>query len=92
MRDLLLTKLKGYAEMRHIWWGVSVENQKHGLPRVDHLRQAPAHTRWLSVESLLEDVQPLNLDGIAWVVVGGENLDAGNPCKSWGKLHCERAK
>ena len=39
MRDLLQTKLKFAAEQSHIWWGVSVENKKHGLPRIDHLRR-----------------------------------------------------
>ena len=38
MRDLLRTKLAFAAEQAHIWWGVSVENRKHGLPRIAHLR------------------------------------------------------
>ena len=38
MRDLLQTKLIHVADQPHIWWGVSVENRKHGLPRIDHLR------------------------------------------------------
>ena len=41
------TKLKDAAALPHIWWGVSVENKKHGLPRIDHLRQAPAAVRFL---------------------------------------------
>src|SRR5436305_30713 len=50
MRDLLQTKLRAAAERPHIWWGVSVENRRHGLPRVEHLRSAPAGLRLLSVE------------------------------------------
>ena len=67
MRDLLSTKLKDAAALPHIWWGVSVENKKHGLPRIDHLRQAPAAVRFLSIEPLLEDLGPINLEGISWV-------------------------
>src|SRR5262249_14309625 len=38
LRDLLRTRLRPAAERPHIWWGVSVENRRHGLPRVEHLR------------------------------------------------------
>src|SRR5437870_5398564 len=41
MRNLLQTRLRFAAELPHIWWGVSVEDRAHGLPRVEHLRQAP---------------------------------------------------
>ncbi|MFO0909932.1 MAG: DUF5131 family protein [Isosphaeraceae bacterium] len=40
LRDLLRTTLKFAADTPHIWWGVSVENRRHGLPRVEHLRGA----------------------------------------------------
>lgn len=79
MRDLLGTKLRDYACLSHIWWGVSVEDRKHGLPRVDHLREAPARVRWLSVEPLLEDIGLVNLEGIHWVVVGGESGPGARP-------------
>src|SRR5437870_11215269 len=39
MRDLLTTKLLFAAKLPHIWWGVSVENQKQGLARIEHLRE-----------------------------------------------------
>jgi protein gp37 len=85
MRDLLCTKLKAAAVLPHIWWGVSVENKKHGLPRIDHLRQAPAVVRFLSVEPLLEDLGPINLDGISWVIVGGESGAGSRPMVGeWG--------
>ncbi len=64
MCDLLKTKIRFAADESHIWWGVSVENRKHGLPRIDHLRVAPAKVRFLSIEPLLEDVGKINLTGI----------------------------
>jgi protein gp37 len=73
MRDLLRTKLRFVEKLGHIWWGVSVENRKHGLPRVDDLRDSPAGLRFLSIEPLLEDLGLLNLYGIHWVIVGGES-------------------
>ena len=73
MRDLLQTKLRDAADEPHIWWGVSVENRRHGLPRIEHLREAPARVRFLSIEPLLEDLGELDLAGIDWVIVGGES-------------------
>jgi protein gp37 len=73
MCDLLKDRLRFAASQRHIWWGVSVEDKRHGLPRVEHLRSAPARVRFLSVEPLLEDLGSLDLSGIHWVIVGGES-------------------
>jgi protein gp37 len=73
MRDLLNTKLRFAAGVPHIWWGVSVENRKYGLPRVAHLRETPARKRFLSIEPLLEDLGQVNLENIDWVIVGGES-------------------
>jgi len=64
LQSLLNSTLSFAARQSHIWWGVSVENRKHGLPRVENLRRAEAAMRFLSVEPLLEDVGKLNLDGI----------------------------
>ena len=63
------------------WLGVSVENQKHGVPRIDELRRVEAQIRFLSVEPLLEDVGELNLGGIHWVIVGGESGPKARPMK-----------
>lgn len=60
------------APLPNVWWGVSVENQKHGLPRVDALREIDGN-RFLSIEPLLEPLGELNLSGIGWVIVGGES-------------------
>jgi protein gp37 len=80
MRDLLNGPLSEFASLSNIWWGVSVENQRHGLPRIDYLRQVRGcNLRWLSIEPLLEDLGPLSLEGIAWVVVGGESGPGARP-------------
>lgn len=60
----------GYA---NVWLGVSCEDRRYGLPRIDKLRPIPAVVRFLSVEPLLEDLGTLNLSGIDWVIVGGES-------------------
>jgi hypothetical protein len=45
----------------HIWWGVSVENKKHGLTRI----KEPAAVPFLSVELLLEDIRAVaRRDGV----------------------------
>ncbi|QJW96873.1 DUF5131 family protein [Frigoriglobus tundricola] len=79
MADLLRTKLRFAADLPHVWWGVSVENRRHGLPRIDHLRAAPAAVRFLSVEPLLEDLGRVDLTGIHWVIVGGESGHGARP-------------
>ncbi|TDP74722.1 DUF5131 family protein [Roseateles toxinivorans] len=75
------------------WLGVSVENRKHGVPRIDHLRRVPAKIRFLSVEPLLEDVGELNLTHIHWVIVGGESGPKARPMKEeWAdsiRTQCE---
>lgn len=79
MRDLLRTSIRFAAEEPHIWWGVSVEDRQFGLPRVEHLRSSPASLRMLSIEPLLEDLGPLNLEDIGWVISGGESGPGARP-------------
>ncbi len=79
MRDLLSTRLEFAARQPHIWFGASVENRKHGLPRIEHLRAAPAGLRMLSVEPLLEDLGTLDLSGIGWIILGGESGHGARP-------------
>lgn len=64
----------------NVWMGVSVENASYRF-RVDHLRQVPAKVRFLSVEPLIDDVGELNLEGIHWVIVGGESGPRARPIK-----------
>lgn len=82
MRKMLQTTLRHAAAASQIWWGVSVENLRDGLPRVEDLRASPAVTRFLSVEPLLEDLGPLDLTGIHWVIVGGESGPGSRPIDS----------
>jgi len=60
----------GWAD--HIWMGVSVEN-KRALLRIDLLRECQAKIKWISFEPLLEDLGEINLENIAWAIVGGES-------------------
>ncbi len=84
LKQLLNSTLGFAAEQPHIWWCVSVEDQKHGLPRIDHLRAANAAVRFLSIEPLLEDLGPVNLAEIHWVIVGGESGPGARPMeKAW---------
>ena len=63
----------------NVWLGVSVEDRKYGLPRIDILRETPAAVRFLSIEPLLEDLGPLDLRGIHWVIAGGESGPGARP-------------
>lgn len=63
----------------NVWLGVSVENRRHGVPRIDVLRHIPAKIRFLSCEPLLEDLGALDLTGIHWVIVGGESGPKARP-------------
>jgi protein gp37 len=71
--QLLSGRLRFAADQRHIWWGVSVEDKRYGLPRIADLRAAPAAIRFLSIEPLLEDLGDFDLSGIDWAIVGGES-------------------
>ncbi len=81
LRDMLSGKLRFAAGQENIWWGVSVEDRKYGLPRIGHLRDAPARVRFLSIEPLLEDLGKIDLSGITWVIVGGESGPGARPMK-----------
>ena len=65
--------LKNKNIPKNIWLGVTVENKKSGLQRIDKLRNLKASVKFLSAEPLLEDLGKLNLKGIDWVIVGGES-------------------
>ncbi len=68
----------------NIWLGVTVENKKEGLPRIDYLRQLKASVLFLSVEPLLEDLGKIDLANIDWVIVGGESGNKARPMeKKW---------
>lgn len=79
MRDMLRSKLKFAAQQKNIWWGVSVEDKRYGVPRIAHLRQSGAMVKFLSVEPLLEDIGIVNLSGFSWMIVGGESGPGARP-------------
>ena len=62
----------------NVWMGVSVENQDYTF-RIDHLRKTDAVTKFLSLEPLLGPLSGLNLNGINWVIVGGESGPGARP-------------
>lgn len=67
----------------NIWMGVSVENNDYTF-RIDHLRKTGAKIKFLSLEPLLGPLENLNLDGIHWVIVGGESGPGARPMDpSW---------
>ncbi|MBF6568762.1 MAG: phage Gp37/Gp68 family protein [Candidatus Binataceae bacterium] len=78
MRELLAGDLNWMA-MRHVWFGVSVENRDDGLPRIASLQATPARVRFLSIEPLLEDLGRLELAKIDLVIVGGESGPRARP-------------
>ena len=83
-----------YQAPKNAWLGVSVEDTKYGVPRIDALRTISAHVLFLSVEPLLEDLGKINLRGIHWVIVGGESGPNARPMKQeWVvkvQRQCER--
>ena len=62
----------------NIWVGVSVENENYTF-RIDHLRKVSARVRFLSLEPLLGPIERLDLEGIDWVIVGGESGPGARP-------------
>ena len=86
-----ISKLFNWSD--NIWLGVTVENTAH-KNRIDLLRQIPAKLKFVSFEPLLENIIPLNLVDINWVIVGGESGANARPIrKKWAvaiKSECEK--
>jgi protein gp37 len=72
MRDFINERFPDAPVPSHIWFGVSVED-RNVLSRIEHLRQTNASLRFLSIEPLLESIGRIDLEGIHWVIVGGES-------------------
>jgi protein gp37 len=64
----------------NVWMGVSVENDDFQF-RIDDLRAAGAKVKFLSIEPLLGPLPDLNLQGVDWVIVGGESGPGARPMK-----------
>jgi protein gp37 len=83
-QNIMVEYFKSRAVPENVWLGVSIENKKYGLPRIDALRNINANIKFLSIEPLLEDLGDLNLKGIDWVIVGGESGANARPMsKQW---------
>jgi protein gp37 len=81
---------RDFEPPRNAWLGVTVENRQHGIPRLDWLRQVPAHIRFVSMEPLLEDLGSLNLSEIHWVIGGGESGPKARPMRQEWVLNIKR--
>ncbi len=80
MRDYLRRRYGPRLAPRHIWCGVSVEDNK-ATARIRHLQDAPITTRFLSIEPLLGPVGDIDIEGVSWVIVGGESGPNARPMK-----------
>ena len=89
--QILTKRAKNMAEyFKHlevpdnVWLGVTVENNKHGVPRISQLRKIEAKVKFLSIEPLLEKLYNYSLENIDWVIVGGESGPKARPMdKKW---------
>jgi len=80
MQKFINSRYKSRRVPAHIWMGVSVEHAS-ATSRIVHLRNANATIRFLSIEPLIAPVGELNLEGISWVIVGGESGPGARPMK-----------
>jgi protein gp37 len=63
---------------KNVWLGVTIESEDN-LTRAEHLRKTSATVKFLSLEPLLEPLPNLDLEGIDWVIVGGESGPKSRP-------------
>ncbi|MCE7054713.1 phage Gp37/Gp68 family protein [Algoriphagus sp. AGSA1] len=79
----------------NIWMGVSVEDERV-IDRIDFLRTTRARVKFLSLEPLIGPLPKLNLQGIDWVIVGGESGHKARPMDPDWVLdiqeQCEKSK
>lgn len=67
-----LDEVEGEEPLDNVWLGTSIENDRYTF-RARHLAETPAAVRFLSLEPLIGPLPSLDLDGIDWVIVGGES-------------------
>ena len=78
--------------MPHIWMGVTVEEQDYTY-RINHLQRTGAKVKFLSLEPLLGPISDLHLEGIDWVIVGGESGPKSRPMKKiWALDICNQCQ
>ncbi len=99
--QILTKRSRRLAEMapllswpKNVWMGVTVENADYAY-RIDDLRDVPSAVRFLSIEPLLGPLDDLALEGIDWVIVGGESGPGARPMKKEWVLsiqsNCQRS-
>ena len=93
MKNYLQLRYRKHQAPSHIWCGVSVEDHI-SISRIRHLQKTPASVRFLSIEPLLGPIGKIDLDGISWVIVGGESGPNARPMKKEWVLeirdHCKQ--
>jgi protein gp37 len=72
LRNFVNERFRSEPAPPNIWLGVSIENVS-ALKRLENLRHGNASVRFLSLEPLLGPIGTLDLDGIHWVIAGGES-------------------
>ena len=90
MRDYLRHRYGPNPAPRHIWCGVSVEDDK-ATARIRHLKDSPVSTRFLSIEPLLGPIGDVDLEGISWVIVGGESGPNARPMDAGWVIEVQRS-
>ena len=78
MRDFIYRHYSGQLAPPHIWLGVSIENAA-AMTRLRHLKQTNASVRFVSFEPLLGPLSAVNLEGIHWIIAGGESGPGARP-------------
>lgn len=94
MATYLRRRYARQAAPQHIWCGVSIEDRR-AAARIRHLQRVPIVVRFLSIEPLLGPIDNLDLEGISWVIVGGESGPHARPVRERWVLDirdvCKRA-
>ena len=80
MRSYLKRRYGADLTPRHIWCGVSVEDYR-AAARIRHLQDAPISTRFVSIEPLLGPIGDIDIEGVDWVIVGGESGPNARPMR-----------
>ena len=78
--DRMAVYFSNHPIPHNAWLGVTVEC-KSSIPRIDLIRKLNASVKFLSCEPLVEDLGKMNLDGINWIIVGGESGMQARPMK-----------
>lgn len=88
--DAMFKYFQNRSVSKNIWLGVTVEDKKDGVRRIDKLRTIDATIKFLSIEPLLEDIGEIDLTGIDWVIVGGESGSKARLMKKEWALNIQR--